>query len=246
MIFTFYMCGPQGEALRQQMTNALNMLKRDNRYVINAMLNSGVHVPDTVIEADLNYVPSRHEWTTSGEPRQTLYGMKAMFDSGEFSCGDAAAYEAAVQEEKYGIPTECIGVPTYNDDDYHGIYVTPYDVVDPTENWLRYWETSLGIRSDDASLRYLQQQKKLPKNKAESLGASCQIVDGRVSCEVESSTSCCVDLDAGVWRCPDPELNGRSVKISEVFRGQKSNQRWARTADGVFVPVCQGGKAWAA
>lgn len=243
MIVTLHMCGPEGEALRQQLANVLNTLKKDNRYVINAMLNSGMEVPDTVIEADLNYVPSRHEWTPEGRPIQVFYGMKSMFESGEFSCGDAAAYEAAVQEEKYNVPTEVICVPTYTDEDYHGIYVSPYAVVDPTENWLRYWEAMLGFGGTPPKT---VKQKKLSPRAVQSLGANCKVVDGRVSCEVEANAACCVDLDRGVWRCPDPKLNGRKVKIKEVFQGQTTNQRWARTDKGVFVPVCQGGKKWAA
>src|SRR5690554_615484 len=106
MRVTLHMCGPQGEALRQQLSNVLNTLKMDNRYVINAMLNSGSDVPDTVIDAGLDYVPSRHRKTRDGDPVLDFYGMRRMFASGTFSCADAAAYEAAVLEEKYGIPTE--------------------------------------------------------------------------------------------------------------------------------------------
>lgn len=246
MIVTLHMCGPEGEALRQQFANALNVLKRDNRYVINAMLNSGMEVPDTVIEAGLDYVPSRHEWTADGQPIQVLYGMKAMFESGQFSCADAAAFEAAVQEEKYRVPTECIAVPTSSAEDMHGLFVTPQAVVDPTENWLRYWEGNLGLETAPVKTLKSPKRKKL-RGKAAKLGANCQIVDGRVSCEVEENSMCCVDVDKGVWRCSDRALNGRPVKIVEVFEGQKTNQRWARTADGVFVPVCQKrGKRWAA
>jgi hypothetical protein len=235
MIVTLHLCGPEGEALRQQLANALNTVKRDNRYVINAMLNSGIDVPDTVL--DLNYVPSRHSWLR-GQPTQEIFGMRAMFDSGEFSCGDAAAYEAAVQEEKYGIPTEVLCVPTTSDADYHGIYVTPDDVVDPTENWLRYWEQSLGLPSEDP-LPIHTSRRSAP---VENLGASCEIVGGKVQCSV-ADAPCCVDAEAGVWRCPDPDLNGRPVKLAKIFEGK--NQRWARTVDGVFVPLCKGG-SWAA
>lgn len=245
MIVTLHMCGPEGEALRQQLANTLNTLKRDNRYVINAMLNSGMDVPDTVIEADLNYVPSRHEWDPhTRQPTQVFYGMKAMMDSGEFSCADAAAFEAAVQEEKYGVPTEVICVPTSSVDNLHGIYVTPQAVVDPTENWLRYWETMLGLGGHPPDSMPKPQQQKLLSSiqTAQKLGASCKVVDGRVNCDVEDDAACCVDLDRKVWRCPDPELNGKPVQIAEVFQGEKGHV-WARTEEGVFVPVCRSPQA---
>jgi hypothetical protein len=162
-----------------------------------------------------------------------------MFDSGEFSCGDAAAYEAAVQEEKYQVPTEVICVPTTSDSDYHGVYVTPNEVVDPTENWLRYWEGSLGLEAESYKK---SQSTRRSSGKVEELGASCKIENGRVHCSVEDA-ACCVDLEAKVWRCPDPELNGKPVRIKKVFKSR--NQKWAQTDDGIFVPVCQGGR-WAA
>jgi len=231
MKVVMHMCGPSGEASRQQQAGLLNRLKRDNQYVINAMLNSGMEVPDTVIDANLVYVPSRHEYDpVTGEPVQHYYGMRAMFERGEFSCGDGAAYEAAVQEEKYGVPTEVLSV-RFVEGDMHGVYVTPSEVVDPVENYLNYWEKVLtgSIVPTTKTTRH--------RAKVRKLGATCQIVDGQVVCDVEGDDACCVDLRRGVWRCGDPHLNGKPVEIKEVFDG------WAQTKDGIFVPVCVPKKA---
>jgi hypothetical protein len=230
MIVELHMCCPEGEALRQQLANALNALKQDNRYVVNAMLNSGMEVPDTVIEAGLNYVPSRHN-QKNGQPVQVFYGMKAMMDSGEFSCGGGAAMEAAVLEEKYGIPTEVLCVATA-DDDYHSIFVTPEGPVDPVENWLRYWEGQAGLGGG-----HVIQSPPRKRNEAQPLGAHCRVVEGRVQCEVEGANSCVVDPDTGLWHCPDPALHGKPVDLVQVFQGERTNQRWGQTKDGLVVPV---------
>lgn len=227
MIITLHLCGPEGEALRQQLTNMLNALKRDNRYVINAMINSGMEVPDTVIDAGLEYVPSQHRQLDYGEPIQDFYGMKAMFDSGTFSCGDAAAYEAAVLEEKYGIPTEVLCV-ALSDEDYHSLLVTPYDVVDPTENWITFKN----------SHQLPKPPQSRSKKKSNPLDANCRVVDGKVACDVKTDRGCCVDARKKVWRCKNPHLNGKPVRIKSIFRGKRTNQRWARTYDGMLVPVC--------
>ena len=235
MIVTLHMCGPEGEVLRRQLAEALNMLKDDNRYVINAMLNSGEHVPDTVIDADLDYEPSQHMKAVHGEPTQEFFGMKRMFEMGTFSCGDAAAYEAAVQEEKYGVPTEVIVTPTTGDSDYHALYVTPEDVVDPTENWFRYWAAQIGLEQ-----KPLVTPKRSSKSSAADLNASCEIVNGRVACHSDAGDGCCVDVDRGVLTCGNANLSGQRVEIDEVFTSPYTDQRWARTKDGMFVPVCGG------
>lgn len=227
------MCGPEGEALRQQLANTLNALKQDNRYVVNAMLNSGMEVPDSCIEAGLNYVPSRHESNDQGQPVQAFYGMKAMMESGEFSCGDGAALEAAVMEEKYGIPTEVLCVAT-SDADYHGVFVTPEGVVDPVENWLRHFEAEMAGTPETVTKQLLPKPR---QQDVEALGANCHIVDGRVQCEVEEANSCVVDPETGLWRCPNPALDGQPCRIAKVYSGDKTNQRWAHTEDGLVVPV---------
>jgi len=232
MIATLHLCAPEGEVLRQQLSNMLNMLKEDNRYVINAMLHSGLEVPDTVIEAGLEYVPSRHEKAENGEPMQVYFGMRAMFESGTFSCAEAVGFEAAVLEEKYGVPTEGVSV-AFDGGDHHAIFVTPDGEVDPTENYLRYWESQVGL--GEAPVPRISR----PVASRTSLGAICRIVDGRVDCDVEDKGSC-VDIDRGTWRSSDTSLNGSPAQIEEVFHGQDSRKRWAKLHSGVFVPVCGG------
>lgn len=226
MIVTLHLCAPQGEVLRQQLSNILNQLKEDNRYVINAMLRSGLKVPDTVIEAGLDYVPSRHQKNVQGEPIQVYYGMKSMFDSRTFSCAEAAAFESAVLEEKYGEPTECVSV-ALGRGDHHAIFVTQDGEVDPTENYLRYWEQKTGL--GNAPLR-IPRRSKNPRTR---LGAVCEIIDGRVACDVAGSGSC-VDAKRGVWKSKDRKLNGKRANIVDTGKG------WARTKTGVFVPTCGG------
>ena len=238
MIATLHLCGPDGEALRQQLSNMLTMLKEDNRYVINAMLHSGLDVPDTVFEAGLDYVPSRHEKAPNGEPIQVYYGMRAMFESGTFSCAEAAGLEAAVMEEKYGVPTECLAV-AFDGGNNHAIFVTPEGEVDPTENYLRAWEKELGFGSADSAPTRRRPRRRLRHASSTSLGAICRIVDGRVDCDV-SDKGGCVDVEHGVWRSDDKKIDGSPAEVDEVFLGQDSRRRWARTKSGVFVPVCGG------
>lgn len=133
MRVTLNLCGPPGEATRRELGRLLNVLKEDNRLVINAMLNAGYMVPDTVTELGLTYTPPTPDEATT--PSQQFYCMADMIENGWFSCGDAAAYEAAVQEEKYGVQTEVLVVPQ-GSFEYHAIYVGPNGPVDPTENWL--------------------------------------------------------------------------------------------------------------
>lgn len=233
MIATLHLCGPEGEALRQQLSDMLNMLKQDNRYVVNAMLHSGLDVPDTVSDAGLEYVPSRHEQAPNGEPIQVYYGMRAMFDNGTFSCFEGSSYEAAVLEEKHGVPTECLAV-AFDGGDHHAIYVTPDGEVDPTENYLRRWEEELGLRSPRS---HRPPKPRTTSHPPRELGASCRIVEGRVDCDVDNSGAC-VDIERGVWNSPGSGLHGKRVHIEEVFTGQDSRRRWAKTKTGVFVPVC--------
>jgi hypothetical protein len=232
MIATLHLCGPEGEALRKQLSDMLNMLKQDNRYVINAMLNGGLEVPDTVAEAGLEYVPSRHQKAGNGEPVQVYYGMRSMFDSGTFSCAEGASYESAVMEEKYGVPTECMAVE-FDGGDFHAIFVTPEGEVDPTENYLRFWEGQLGD-PNVPPVPVSRRTRKIPKD----AGPSCHIVEGRVSCDVESAGPC-VDAKRKRWNAPGSPLHGKAANIDEVFTGQDSRRRWARTGTGIFVPVCQ-------
>lgn len=133
MRIELHLCAPPGEATRRELAKLLNVLKEDNRLVIQAMLNAGHDVPATVWDLGLEYRPPTPDEART--PKQGFYCMADMVERGHFSCGDAAAFEAAVQEEKYGRPTEVIIVPQ-GTTEYHAIYVTDTGAVDPTENWL--------------------------------------------------------------------------------------------------------------
>lgn len=133
MIVTLNLHSPPGEATRRLITRSLNVLKEDNRYVINAMRNSGMDIPWNLWDMGLVYNPPDAD--EANTPQQAFWGISDMMARGEFSCGDAAACEAAIVEELFDIPTEVITVPqgAY---EYHALYVTPTGPVDPSEDWI--------------------------------------------------------------------------------------------------------------
>lgn len=137
------LCGPPGEATRRELERALTIVKEDNRLIINACLNSGIDVPDDVWDMGVVYNPPNPEEANTAA--QGFYCYYEMLKRGEFSCGDAAAYEAAIQEEVYGRPTVIMIVPqgAY---DYHAIYVGEDGPVDPTDRWLKRWAQANGRR----------------------------------------------------------------------------------------------------
>lgn len=141
MRVTLHLCSPPGEATRRELARLLNLLKEDNRLVIAAMMREGYQVPDTVWEMELRYRPPTPDEAKT--PMQEFYCMADMVERGEFSCGDAAALEAAVQTEKYGRDTEvlCVAQGSY---EYHAIYVCGDGAVDPTQNWLMMDAASRG------------------------------------------------------------------------------------------------------
>jgi hypothetical protein len=216
MKITLHMCMPEGDGSREGYNDALRMIKRDNQRVIAAMMHAGDHVPDTVGEIGLQYVPApRRNDPVTGKPLMDVYGFYDMVQRGVFSCGDAAAYESAVFEEKYGIRTEPLSVPQ-GDNDFHGIFVTADGVVDPTENFLR------------------GRRPKLPRPLEQPM-SDCWIEDGRVRCN--EPASCAID-ERGVWHCPVvPGLTGRREPIGNVQVSSRG-QAWARTRKtNAAVPV---------
>ncbi len=217
MRFTTHMCMPEGDGSREGYEDALEALKRDNRRVVAAMLADGQHVADTVGELGLVYVPETPSFDASGRPVMNLYGVADMVARGTFSCGDAAAYEAAVLEEKYGVPTRLVSAPQ-SGNQFHAVVVTQDGVFDPTANFLagtRWTQPEIGV--------------------GEVQRMACAIENGRVVCDEPSS--CCVD-ERGVWHCNDvPGLSGRREEIGTVQRAA-NGQSWARTRSGAIVPVC--------
>jgi hypothetical protein len=217
MIVSCHMCMPEGDAMRARFGDLMEMLKRDNRAVIAAMLADGIDVPDTVGDLGLRYVPAPHRKDEHAQPIMELYGLHDMVTRGTFSCGDAVAFESAVLEEKYRTPTLCIAV-AQGDEDMHAVFVTVDDVIDPTANFKakRRWRPPHVSKRDRLA------------------GSACTIEDGRVVCVEEDV--CAVDED-GRWHCPPmPQLSGRIAQIGEI-RSSANGGMWARTADGAVVPV---------
>jgi len=215
MKITLHMCMPEGDAMRNRFGELMEIVKRDNRAVIAAMLAEGLHVPDTVGELDLRYLPEQHRLDEYGQPIMNIYGYREMVQRRTFSCGDAAAFEAAVVEEKYGVRTLCVAV-SQGDDDLHGVFVTETDAIDPTANFLEGRRSPIPVASNPVE------------------GSACHIEDGRVVCEEDDI--CAVD-EHGVWRCaPIPGLHGRRVLVSQIQRSSNGSA-WARTSEGVVVPV---------
>lgn len=211
-----HICAPEGETLRQTLTRLTNEVKLDNRRVIRALLSAGHPVADTVGELGLDYVPEQHEVDDDGEPIVQIYGMRPMLVRGTFSCGDASGYEAAVLEEKYGIPAHCVSTPQ-PDDITHGVIITRSRAIDPTANFLRG-------RVD--VLHGLEDFGTVTPN-------SCRIEDGRVICD--EPPACSVDPN-GNWYCPEvPGLTGRREHIGPVLRS--SVGAWTKTQYGVPIPV---------
>ncbi len=219
MIVTCHLCMPEGDAMRSRFGDLMEIFKKDNRAVIAAMRADGTDVPDTVGDLGLQYLPELHKADGYG-PVMDIYGLRSMVDRGTFSCGDAAAFEAAILEEKYGVPTLCIAV-SQGDDDLHAIFVTADSIVDPVAN------NQAGRRS------------KIPTPRRPLAGSECVIEDGRVVCVEEDA--CAVGED-GVWRCPAlPGLTGRRASIGEIERSP-NGQAWARTPHGAVVPVRRRGR----
>ena len=216
MRITLHLCMPEGDGSREGYADALSMTKRDNQRVIAAMLREGIPVVDTVGELGLQYVPAKHRFDASGRPLMDVYGLHDMVERGTFSCADAAAYEAAVLEEKYGVIAETLSVPQ-GDNDFHAVYVTRNGIVDPTANFLA-GRPRPPIPARDPMLR----------------GRDCRIEGGRVVCN--EPPACHVD-SRGVWNCPDvPGLTGRRERIGRVEVSPRG-QAWARTKNGAAVPV---------
>ena len=215
MIVTLNMCMPEDDAMRQRFGERMALLKRDNRAVIAAMRGSGTDVPDTMIDLGLPYVPETHRTDAYGQPVMELYGIHDMMERGKWSCGDGSSWEAAVLEEKYGVPTLCIAV-AQGDDDQHGVFVTAEGAVDPVANY------HSGRRSP------------IPRRSNAVTGSSCTLQDGRVIC-VEPEV-CAVD-ENGRWNCPGlPSLSGRRAEIGRVIR-TPNGQAYARMPNGAVVPV---------
>lgn len=217
MLLTLHLCMPSGDGSRASYQDALELVQADNRRVIRAMLNNGDEIPDTVGEWGLAYAPEQRRANPQGQPLMDVYGLGACVERGYFSCGCAAAIEAAILEEKYGVAALATSVPQA-DNDFHAVVVSELGVHDPVLNFQR------GLRHHVPSR---------PKRRVKP--QSCEIgPDGRVHCEVPAT--CYVD-PRGRWHCPDvPGLSDRRESIASVHRSP-GGQQWARMKNGAVAPL---------
>jgi hypothetical protein len=140
-VISLFLHTPPGDVTRRFVADMLETLKNNNRLIINGWMNSKQPVPNTVWDLGLMYKPPTD--AEANTPYQRFYNVLDMQDRNQFSCGDAAAYEAAVQEEKYGKAAEVSVVPQ-GPFQYHAIYISENGPVDPTENWLKKYARRQG------------------------------------------------------------------------------------------------------
>lgn len=135
MILELHLCGPKGDGQRQLLDRAIALTQLDNQFVIEAMLRAGQDVPDLVDDMGIDYrPPTRREAATE---RERFYGMRKMLETGEFSCHDAAAYEAAVLTVKYGVPAQSFNQGMPGRGLWHGVYRSQqHGIVDPVARFL--------------------------------------------------------------------------------------------------------------
>jgi len=136
MLLELHLCGPKGEGQRQLLDRALAMTQLDNQFVIEAMLRDGRDVPDLVDDIPgLRYrPPTRAEAATE---KERMFGMRKMLETKQFSCHDAAAYEAAVLSKKYGVPAQAFVQQLRGRGLWHGVYRSQqHGIVDPVARFL--------------------------------------------------------------------------------------------------------------
>lgn len=134
MILELHLCGPKGDGHRQELDRALELLQLDNEFLIQAMLRDGRHVPDLVDDMNLRYrPPTPFEAKTD---RERFLGLREMMRRREFSCQDAAGWEAAVLSQKYRMPATAYHEPVSAAGFYHAVYWTPQGVIDPVARYL--------------------------------------------------------------------------------------------------------------
>lgn len=137
MIIEVHLYGRKGEGRQVLLDHAVKLTQLDNEMLIQDMVRQGQRVPDTVDELGLEYRPA-----TEAEARQKrvlVRGFQKMLDDGVFACGDAAAWEAAVQSQKYG--RRALGyVKEYKrgvEGLYHAVYRMDGRDYDPVARYLR-------------------------------------------------------------------------------------------------------------
>lgn len=134
MDLRLHICGPKGDGTRLLLDRALQILQMDNEFVVQAMLRAGLVVPDCMEQLGLPYRDD-----TMLDPhtdRQEFRGFRQMLEYGSWSCGEGAAFEAAVLRVKYVIPAHSFAEFGKGDGKWHSVYRTPEGVVDPVFRFL--------------------------------------------------------------------------------------------------------------
>jgi len=131
-----HLCGPKGDGSRILLDRALALVQLDNECLVEAMLRAGMAVPDCVEELGIEY--EDHTVLRPNSDEQQIYGLRAMLERGRFSCGDAAALEAAVLQKKYTIPARAFSRFGTEDGFWHAVYSTPAGVVNPVARFLEH------------------------------------------------------------------------------------------------------------
>jgi len=138
VIIELHLCGPKGAGMREEFSRAVALLQFDNEMLIEAMLKAGHAVPDTVDGLRVNYQPATAAEARTG--RVQLRGMGSMVETGTWACGDASAYEAAVQRVKHGrldAKAYAVDYPSQDGGLCHAVYQVDGRVIDPVSRHLR-------------------------------------------------------------------------------------------------------------
>lgn len=134
MDLRLHLCGPKGDGSRMLLDRALAMLQLDNEFVVQAMLRSGMAVPDSVEQLG---IPYRDDVVLDpNSERQEFRALRQMLDYGSWSCGEGAPLEAAVLQVKYKIPARAFVRFGTDDGFWHAVYETPQGIVDPVQRYL--------------------------------------------------------------------------------------------------------------
>jgi hypothetical protein len=152
MLVELELCGPKGDGQVILWQRVLEIVQRDNEMLFQAMLRANKPIPQYIDELGLPYMPPSRE-EARGE-RQRISGLRGILERQSWSCGDAAALEAAAMVVLHGVPAVVRAVlltPRQSPRALlHAVYDTPAGRVDPTARWLQAqgrgheaWEATL-------------------------------------------------------------------------------------------------------
>jgi hypothetical protein len=127
-----HLCGPKGDGQRLLLDRALALVQADNEFLFQAMLRSGMAIPEKVEDLGIPYRDDTLIDPNGGS--QHYFGYRQLLEHGSWSCGDAAALEAAALVVKYGLPATAFSDPR-GDGIFHALYRTSAGIVDPVARY---------------------------------------------------------------------------------------------------------------